>query len=228
MNRNNLYSRIQSNIGDFIWAKVQREEYYLMFQEVMQELSSKCSFNTMKYEATITVEGYKHLISIPNVEIYKLDYLKRGNIDCREISSQSIATAQSDLGRGFHINDTPLDDLHFSVTALPEGLELEFSNPLRSNEKLEAVLIVNQTDGTDSFTDKTKLPYFAYNALYYGVYTKVLDKLVTSGTGQYNGIYQATAMAYQNAKIELKAYIYNLKTETSFPQIQPLLWLSED
>ena len=101
MNRNNLYSRIQANIGDFIWAKVQREEYYMIFNEVMQELSLQCQFNTIKYESTVPAVGYTHLITLPDTEIYKLEYVKKNGLDCREISSQSTVTAQTNLGRGF-------------------------------------------------------------------------------------------------------------------------------
>ena len=228
MNRNNLYSRIQANIGDFIWAKVQREEYYLIFNEVMQELSLQCQFNTMAYEANVLLTGYTHSITVPDVEIYKLEHVKKNGLDCREISSQSIVTAQSNLGSGFHINDTILDSIHYSVRNIGDGLELTFAYELQVGDKIESVLITNQPSNIDTFTDTSKLPYFAYNAIYYGMYSKVLEKLISLGMGNYGGIYNNSMIAYQNQKMELKAYIRNLKTNTSFPQIQPLKWLSED
>ena len=228
MNRNNLYSRIQANIGDFIWAKVQREEYYLIFNEVMQELSLQCQFNTIKYEATVPAVGYTHLITLPDTEIYKLEYVKKNGLDCREISSQSTVTAQTNLGRGFHINDTILDKIHYSVRNVNDGLELTFAYELQIDDKIESVLITNQPSNIDSFTDTTKLPYFAYNAIYYGMYSKVLEKLLSLGMGNYAPVYSNSMIGYQNQKMELKAYIRNLKTSTSFPQIQPLKWLSED
>lgn len=199
-----------------------------MFQEVMSELSMTCSFNTISYSESVSVSGYTHLISVPNTEVYKLEYVKRDGLDCREISNQSIVTAQSNLGRGFHINDTTLDKIHFSATSKVDGMELNFATTLEVGTVIESILIVNSPDGTDSFTDTAKLPYIAYNAIYYGIYTKVLDKLITLGDDRLRGIYGNVAINYQNEKMKLKAYIYNLKTETSFPQIQPLKWLSED
>ena len=60
------------------------------------------------------------------------------------------------------------------------------------------------------------------------MYSKVLEKLLSLGMGNYAPVYSNSMIAYQNQKMELKAYIRNLKTNTSFPQIQPLKWLSED
>lgn len=228
MNRNNLYSRIQANIGDFTWNKVQKEEYYLIFQEVMSELSMSCLFNTVLYSEKVLSNTIDYTISLPDTQIYKLEYVKRDNTDCREISLQSVVTAQTNLNRGFHVNDTELSDIHYCATVVDDNMVLKFVNELQAGTVIESLLITNTSVINDTFEDTSKLPYFAYNAIYYGMYVKVLDKLITLGNSQMSGIYGSMAINYQNEKIKLKAYIRNLKTNSSFPQIQPLLWLSED
>ena len=228
MNRQRIFDRLQTTFDDASFSLIQREEYIQIFAEVMESIGLECECNLKYSVETITVAGDTHVFSQPQGMVYKLEYLKRNDAECREISLQSILTAKNNLLKGYNVNDTELSNQHYALKMIGTDLTAYFALPLEINETLESLLLVSEVDITTVYTDVLDIPGYMADVVYYGIYSRILETLYTKGKNKQADLISAIDMKYDRLKRNLKSYIKNLKTTSSFPQIQSFKWLSED
>jgi len=229
MDRKAIFSRLQETINDLEFKKIQKEEYIQIYSSVINELAMICEYNLVAYNLTISAQTSDLVITSPRGIVYKIEYLRRNEKECREISWQTASTAEVNQLRGYMINDSVATSQNYAAKIIGEDLILRWIVPLEAGETITAMLLVSEFDTDGLYEDLETVPYYLYNAIYYGMYKKILEKLYLEAGNNIPGDMFSTVMSqYRDEQLKLKSYIRNLKTVSSFPQIQPFKWLPED
>lgn len=239
MTSQDIFSKIQLAIGDITFNKIQREEYLQYLEETMGQIAVYASYYLDTPPIFKPVKD-SHIIEINYLdgsEPIALNYVTRGKLECREFSNQTMFAAANDpLHRGFHVNDTSINKQAFTSKIIPpvnnettSKLLLYFPIPFEADEEVEVIVAItaNGTTLPSKFNDPKHIPLYAFDAIYHGVLTKVLQSLMVRNLSKHGNNWQTVEMIYNRKLRDLKSYIVRLKSKNSYPEIQPLKWLSD-
>jgi len=238
MTTQDIFSKIQIAIGDVTFSKIQREEYLQYLEETLGQIAVNANYYLISVNKVPLAD--EHVISVAfsnNSEPVNLDYVTRNRIECREFSSNSMFTASQDpLNRGFQVNDTPVNEQAYATRIIPpRGTNTDVSLllyfPVAFSGIEEVDMVISMTADTASlpnrFNDPKVIPLFAYDAVYNGVLSKVLQSLMIRNLAKHGNNWQTVEMIYNRKVKDLYSYIKRLKSRNSFPEIQPLKWMSD-
>lgn len=192
-------------------------------------------YTTTNYMSTPTGDNY---------HINRLLKIVRHNQDCREVSFIAVESA-SRGNAAFKPNDTQLDYRFFATRLLPSNdIEITFVQPLALNETIliyalcdiptQKAFSINNLPAVDftpkwsEFKDYTPIPDVIVDAFYKVMLKEVLFVLLTRMGDVWANRYNIANQVAIRELYETRRYIRNAKDTSSFPQIQPLKWLSEE
>jgi hypothetical protein len=239
-----IYSKVAKDIGDVQLHSITKQEYIATADEVNHTISKDCRVYMAEMTYTVVTASHRYLIPMVATAgsifypIY-ITRLVRGTTDCREYSWNAIES--SSIGESpIKVNDTAFDHRAYAIRALPNGIngsnifELIFSTELEVDEVLTvtfAALFPLNNQGTlpwVRFDDSTVIPPFMEEAFYKLLRTEIVAKLVIHEGDKWMNRMAMCKKESDGAVSSLKSYIRNLKDTSSFPQLQPFKWLSDD
>jgi len=233
MTTQDLFSKIQVAINDPTFTKIQRAEYLQYLQETLGQIALHSGLYL--YTTTIKAnEGDKSfMITLLNREPMKIEHVTRGGYVCREFSDNAMRNAEvSEDQRGFATNNTIIGDRAYSVRLSHIEGTIELFFPVSFYDQEELVVTLSTTLDSDElpteFADPKFIPLYAFDAIYHGVLSKIMQSLMIRDSREYNNSWQMAEQLYDRKKKDLLAYIRKLKSRAGVEQIQPLLWLSDN
>ena len=221
-------------INDPAFVKIQRAEYVQYFKETLGQIAlvSGLFLQGEVYKAT----GGETVVTfaLGSSQPLKVEHLTRGGLVGREYSDNAMRNADaSSLGRGFMTNNTTLDHRAYSVRLTPSvdnTIEIFFHKPLVLDEEINVTFStsIDENSLPQAFNDVEFIPIYAFDCLYHGVLSKVMQKLMIADAREYNNSWQTAEMLYSRKMKDLIAYVRNLKSRAGVATVQPLLWLSDN
>jgi hypothetical protein len=167
----------------------------------------------------------------------------RGNVEMREVSWKAVSSWKY-FNQPFKTNDSELDQRHYAVLFQDNVLRFVFATPLAKDETISAWFSCRfnafdqdhysgavqggfMTPHWTMFEDHTPIPEIMEIPFYKGMRKEAIEKLAMREGDIWLNRLSIAQNEFNAELIKLKKYITNLKDKNSFPQIQPLKWLSD-
>jgi hypothetical protein len=250
MTTNLLFSLVQKKINDITFSKVERQEYIVSLDNVMQDIARECDvfFSSQSYSVGVDmVEGdFFFDILVSNIiSPIKIEYLKRGKMDnegnyffseCREISYASVLHSKDSTDKdGYNVNSSALGTIFYAVQVISVRnalnqyvLRVHFTSPFQADEQIHVYATTSQPYGNPVSFASTLIdvPSHIAHVAEFGILSYVTS-LLYFGFNQFGNQYQLATAEYESRKKKLKSYVINLKTKSSPIIVQPFKFLGE-
>lgn len=228
-----LYSRVQSQIGDLSFSKIQRAEYVDYAQRIIEDLASetKVWINTATIIPNPTatpVDPIPKTALVPaNLSLRRIYRLTRNGKEAREYSIQTIASAAAG-NFGFSINHTEFDGLSFATQSNPdESVTIQFVQGFELDEEIKVEYLAGRPFSLTLWHNAISVPDWLADCIEEGIRMQCFKLLFNQGDNTQQARYQNSERLYKDYLRKAISYTRNFLDEHSPLQMQPMIWLGE-
>lgn len=228
-----LYSKVQSQIHDTAFEKVQRAEYVDYAQRVIEDIASEtkvwiASTTLTPNPSATPVDPAPSLVTLPaNLSVRKIYHVTRNGVECREFSRQTVNNVSRGY-YGFTINRTELDELAFTTQARSdESIDIQFGQDFQADETVMVEYLTGRPVNLVAWEDAVSVPDWLSEAVEEGVRMQCFKLLYNQGDESMFGRYQNAERVYREELKKAISFTRNFLDERSPVQSQPMIWLEE-